>query len=267
MSLLIHERSLKQLNSVLRSTAHAVLLRGVKGVGLATIATEMTLPIYTVRPEFLTNKSALPQIGIEQIRELYTIARGKSSTLQTILIDDAETMTLPAQNSLLKLLEEPTENIRFILTSHNPDKLLPTLHSRMQTIDILPVDKKQTIGILDRISSDLKKRQLQFIAGNLPAELLRLINNDEYYRTIASRASLARKLVESPVYERLLLIHRDAPDRSTAMMLLELMLNFLRRDVHPSTSSIRRIDALIRCYDAIQKNGNVRLHLVHAMVY
>lgn len=265
MTLLLHEASRKQLNAALDSGSHAVLLRGIKGVGLATIATKKTSPMYVVKPELLTKTSSIPQISVDQVRELYTVARGKTSSLQTILIDDADTMTLPAQNSLLKLLEEPIENIRFVLTSHNPEKLLPTLHSRVQAVEVLPVDTKMTAGILSAVDSELKQRQLQFIAGDLPAELYRLVHDEAYYQKVASQAALARKMVEASIYERLVLVFREKLDRVAAMQLIEYMLNFICRDAR--TSSLSRADKLIDAYEAIKQNGNVRLHLMQAMVY
>jgi hypothetical protein len=42
------------------------------------------------------------------------------------------TITLPAQNALLKILEEPRGGVRFILITSNKETLLPTLLSRLQ---------------------------------------------------------------------------------------------------------------------------------------
>lgn len=46
------------------------------------------------------------------------------------LIHDADTMNLPAQNALLKLLEEPPAGAAFVLCTGNPALLLPTVRSR-----------------------------------------------------------------------------------------------------------------------------------------
>lgn len=42
------------------------------------------------------------------------------------------TITLPAQNALLKILEEPRAGVRFILVTSNQESLIPTLYSRLQ---------------------------------------------------------------------------------------------------------------------------------------
>lgn len=46
------------------------------------------------------------------------------------LIHDADTMNIPAQNALLKLLEEPPAGAAFVLCTGNPALLLPTVRSR-----------------------------------------------------------------------------------------------------------------------------------------
>lgn len=53
-----------------------------------------------------------------------------SALLKVILIEDADRMTLAAANSLLKMLEEPPEWARFILTTAALGKLAPTIRSR-----------------------------------------------------------------------------------------------------------------------------------------
>ena len=56
-----------------------------------------------------------PTIGISHIRQIIKKTALKCIKPQTLVIDQAEKMTIPAQNSFLKLLEEPPPNISFIL--------------------------------------------------------------------------------------------------------------------------------------------------------
>lgn len=79
-----------------------------------------------------------PSIGIEQIRELkknFSLKPIKSKQ-KVVFIFEAQKMTIPAQNALLKTLEEPPGNNFLILTSPNPDLLLPTISSRCQIINL-----------------------------------------------------------------------------------------------------------------------------------
>jgi DNA polymerase-3 subunit delta' len=85
--------------------------------------------------------SALPGIGIEQIRSLkHNLILKQRSVYRVIIISHADTMTLPASNSLLKLLEEPPPGTLLFLTTSMPSRILPTITSRCQSIrfDALP---------------------------------------------------------------------------------------------------------------------------------
>ena len=71
-------------------------------------------------------------IDIEQIRNIINYSQ-KSSFNQNkrfILIDNIELLTKNASNSLLKLLEEPPENLYFILIHDNSYRILETIKSR-----------------------------------------------------------------------------------------------------------------------------------------
>jgi len=83
-------------------------------------------------------------IKIEQIKELIEKSQfmPTAGRWQSIIIDDAETMTTEAANCLLKLLEEPPDYMTFILISSNMFLLLPTIVSRCQIhrFELLPAD-------------------------------------------------------------------------------------------------------------------------------
>lgn len=77
-------------------------------------------------------------ISIDQIHQLAGILAVKPSTLQArlILITPAHQLTLPAQQALLKTLEEPPAQTQIILATTYPTKLLPTILSRCQRIPV-----------------------------------------------------------------------------------------------------------------------------------
>ena len=64
---------------------------------------------------------------------------GKS---QIYLLENIENSTPEAMNSLLKILEEPTRDVYAIFTCQNIHRVLPTIQSRCQIIQLLPQSKK-----------------------------------------------------------------------------------------------------------------------------
>lgn len=264
MSLIVESQSLEHLNSALASDVHALLISGVAGVGLRTIAAQLTSPTIIVEPKLKTSTSTVPQIGVEQIRELYESTRGKSSARTTVLIDDIDKMSVPAQNSFLKLLEEPGSSIRFIVTSHHPERLLPTIRSRLQHI-VIASDNSSTAVLLKTISDSQMQKQLDFLAKGLPAELSRLMHDEAYFRSAIAEATIAKKLVEGSVYERLVVLSKEKLDRPSALRVLERTINFLQLS-RPTRQSVLRQERMLAAYGAIEQNGNVKLQLTFAMV-
>ena len=78
---------------------------------------------------------------IDAVRELLgqlALTRFDSSKPRMIVITDCERLTLPAQNALLKGLEEPPVGSHFLLTSSKTWQILPTVVSRCQLIAMRP---------------------------------------------------------------------------------------------------------------------------------
>jgi len=71
-------------------------------------------------------------IKIDPVREAIDRAQYRpfEGRRRVAIIDDADALIHPAQNALLKTLEEPTASSVFILVSARPDMLLPTVLSR-----------------------------------------------------------------------------------------------------------------------------------------
>lgn len=88
--------------------------------------------------------------GVDQVRDLidkirYSPVRGK---YKIYIIDEVHMMSAGAFNALLKTLEEPPENVMFILCTTEPYKVLPTILSRCQRFDfgkISPADMKEKL--------------------------------------------------------------------------------------------------------------------------
>jgi len=90
-------------------------------------------------------------ITIEQVREL----RGKlqQATLlggyKIAIINGAESLNANGSNALLKILEEPSKNTVIIMIVKDVHALLPTIISRCQVLNFLPVASKGIEGFLD----------------------------------------------------------------------------------------------------------------------
>lgn len=85
------------------------------------------------------------QISVSQIRELSTfleLSSHQSGGRRIVLVHPAEALNPSSANALLKILEEPPAGVIFLLVSHQPQRLLPTILSRCQKID-MPVPQPE----------------------------------------------------------------------------------------------------------------------------
>lgn len=81
-------------------------------------------------------------IGVDDIREKINndvVIKPYSSQKKIYIINEAEKMTVQAQNALLKTLEEPPEYAVIMLLTTNVDVLLPTILSRCVVLNMKPV--------------------------------------------------------------------------------------------------------------------------------
>lgn len=91
------------------------------------------------------NPSAV--IAIDQVRDVVPDinTRPHLSACRIIVLNTAEDLNINAANSLLKSLEEPPSDSFFLLISHDPGRLLPTLRSRCNRIDFRLPEKQQAM--------------------------------------------------------------------------------------------------------------------------
>lgn len=97
--------------------------------------------------------------GVDEGRELKDAQLSKSfSGGKKIFIVSFETITVEAQNSLLKVFEEPKPDTHFFLISQSGSRLLPTLRSRVEFIQTESDTKTDVSRAKKFISSGISER-------------------------------------------------------------------------------------------------------------
>jgi len=121
---------------------------------------------------------------IEQVRELIARMGSKPSRgpVRAAIIDDGETLNLPAQNALLKTLEEPPGYAVIFLIAENANALLDTVRSRLRPVPFPPLSipdltsllilqaglDAERAGALARLSRGSASRALTLASGTEP---------------------------------------------------------------------------------------------------
>lgn len=262
----VHPASRHLLDSYIRTPTQGVLLSGAVGIGAKTIAHDIAQKL-NARPDdiHVISPDEKGTISIDRVRELYRLTRTMYDSPRVIIIDDADAMGSPAQNALLKLLEEPTEQTYFILTSHQPQLLLMTIRSRVQKIELRPIDHSASVTLLNSLDvAEAEQSKLLFIAQGLPAELVRLSTDKDYFAAQARTVTIARTLLQSEQYDRLVAI-KDIKDRSTALSLVTMVGRLLEFSIlrQKRTDLAAALDDIELVTGRLEANGNVKIQLTY----
>lgn len=81
-------------------------------------------------------------ISVDEVRRMksFFALSAADGGRRVAIIDSADEMNTAAANALLKLLEEPPANVTFLVVSHQPQGLLPTIRSRCRELRLSPLD-------------------------------------------------------------------------------------------------------------------------------
>ena len=115
------------------------------------------------------------------------------------IIPDAEKLTIPAQNALLKTLEEPPEYAVILLIADGTSAFLPTILSRCVILQTRAVEEAQIADFLQRQKSlpPDQARVLARFAGGNPGKSLQLVDDREFLelrdKTVDFLAHIAKR--------------------------------------------------------------------------
>ena len=186
-----------------------ILLSGKKGSGKSTLAYHLINYILSKNEEYKYNLENLcinednksykllqnnshpnfflidlliekKNIDVGQIREMISYINKSTfnDSARFVLIDNVENLNKNSINALLKVIEEPNENVFFILINNSEKNILPTLKSRCLTFKI-NLTFNETLNISNSI---LEKNVLDFVNFDLlsyynsPGDIISLFN-------------------------------------------------------------------------------------------
>jgi DNA polymerase III subunit delta' len=150
---------------------HALIFSGPSGIGKARAARrlvarvacrEKSPPCGECAPcsqvaaathpdlEWLSVPSGKKEIGVDLARRLkrFVQMRAVSAPRKMAVVDDAERLSIAAQNALLKTLEEPPGEALLVLVTATPGALLPTVRSRCRMILFSPLQGADVRAVL-----------------------------------------------------------------------------------------------------------------------
>ena len=186
-----------------------------------------------IKNAFILQPEEKTVITIEQVRKMIDALGTKQMAPRFVLIRPADKLGEEAENAILKSLEEPKENVHFVLVTENLSRLLPTILSRAAVYFW-----KKGKSSISEISADEK---LKVLAKKL------LTANSRNLVELAEELT-AKK---DGVREHVLNVLAVAVEMSYKSYLLTGKTGFLTK-----------IPKFLEAYDNISRNGHIKLHLV-----
>jgi DNA polymerase III subunit delta' len=140
-------------------------------------------------------------VSVNEIRKLgnfFGLTSGAGGW-RIAIVDTADDMNDAAANALLKLLEEPPARAMLLLLANAPARLLPTIRSRCQRLELRPLDEGTLVKELAARLPDLtqaERSSLAKLAGGSLGATLRLAGDDGLM--LATEADRLIERVEVP---------------------------------------------------------------------
>lgn len=162
-------------------------------------------------------------IGIDAVRNIKVFLSKKpyQETHKVVYIHPAHLLTLPAQNALLKTLEEPPENSLIILSATHQNQLIPTIVSRCQLTRISTIRDETIDATISQLITDIKQSSV--------ARRVTLANKYAYPKDKAQ--SLCTQLI---LHSRRTLHSQPTQQNLNNLKIAQQSLNRLNQNVNPN---------------------------------
>lgn len=214
MSLLFHSKTKRELDSFLLNPTHSLAIFAPEGAGKLSVAVSITenilgIPDATKSSHVLIIRPAEKgSIGIEDTRDIAAFLKlkmpGLSTLRRVVIIEDAHQLTIEAQNALLKTLEEPVQDALIILTATNRQALLPTINSRLKSIELHAPRSEDAINFLQQqFSKEEAIRAWLMSDGRIGLAMSFLHESDH---PLVPYIATAKRVISASPYERLSMV-------------------------------------------------------------
>lgn len=268
MKPLFHKQTELSLEQFAKGNHHACIIYAPVISGIQTLVSSMHQQLNSNQPDtVIVVKPEGNAIGIDAVRELKKnfSLKAVGNERRIIHIYDAGLMTQEAQNALLKLLEEPPEDVRIVLSVRSTDQLLPTILSRAASIALLPVTEQQAIEHYTKQGfSEEEIKTAYAISDGLPTALVSLLSGEN--TELKNFIEEAKSFIKLNRYEKLLKVDEYSKEKEKIMARLEALQLVYRAAIRSAAKQGREVANLvplhrmiIQAEDALLKNVNTKI--------
>ena len=195
--------------------------------------------------------------AIEGVRAIQTQARSSSQEAQAVVIVNVDSMSLEAQNALLKLLEEPTENVFYVLAAKSATSVLGTIQSRSTVLTLSAPSLADATTHYKEHADEQVAAAMMASGGNVPFMEAYLQGENEYM-------AVAKEIIKQDAYSRVATASQYMSDREKSRELVLSMQNifrFLATKPNTRTMALKGARNCSQTIEQLDANGNTKLLL------
>ncbi|HBF8524698.1 DNA polymerase III subunit delta' C-terminal domain-containing protein [Clostridioides difficile] len=214
---------------------NAYMFEGMDGIGKKKFADELSKLLLDYEnlensPDYVLIKPDGNSIKIAQIRNLQSdIVIRPHKDYKIYIINNAEKMTVEAQNALLKTLEEPPNYAIIILVTNNKEALLETIKSRCDIIKFSPIPIEDLKRYLINTGIEEERAQLLAIFSRGSIEnALNLSQSSEFSMMREDIQQYIQIMLDKNIVEILNIPNNMEKYRGKIIALLDMMINYFR---------------------------------------
>lgn len=218
--------------------AHSFLIYGEKGLGKKTIADYLCAllvcesenkPCFSCRSCSIAMEKCHPDIiyaehsgklggfSVETIRNICADAyiKPNNGESKVYVLTDADNITIQAQNSLLKLIEEPPSYAYFIFTASSKNIFLETVLSRIISLSVSEVSEEEALEALSLkgISSEDAEKAYSVFYGNI-GMCMEYLNSDTLQQAVKYTTEAVQAVLSGKEYDLLLSLTSASSDKA-----------------------------------------------------
>ncbi|NMS90421.1 DNA polymerase III subunit delta' [Clostridioides difficile] len=214
---------------------NAYMFEGIDGIGKKKFADELSKLLLDYvnlenSPDYVLIKPDGNSIKIAQIRKLQSdIVIRPHKDYKIYIINNAEKMTVEAQNALLKTLEEPPNYAIIILVTNNKESLLETIKSRCDIIKFSPIPMEDLKNYL--IDTGIEEESAQLLATFSRGSIENALNLSQSTEFSVMREDIQQYIqvmLDKNIVEILNIPNNMEKYRGNIISLLDIMINYFR---------------------------------------
>ena len=198
------------------------------------------------------------QIKVESVREINSNVNFSSigGEKRVVIIQNCENFNTNSANALLKNLEEPKDDITYILTTTDVSKILSTIRSRCQMYALSQPSLSETKRYFAGVPASEKDELIEIYSGNI-GMIKNALENPKRFE-ILQKAITAQKLINAnESYELAKLLYGFNKKKEDFALFLK-DLEFIC-DKKLSAANAATMNAVLSCRNAMARNANLSL--------